>query len=47
MTTSVTTSCCHSCSHLLPDYKNDNKLKVCVEVGKTSWGTNDVMPTMA
>ena len=43
MTTSMTTSCCHSCSRVVNDYK----LKVCTEVGKTLWGTHDVMPTMA
>ena len=47
MTTSTTTNCCHSCSWVVNDYKNDDKLKVCAEVGKTSWGTHDVMPTMA
>ena len=40
------TSCCHSCSQVVNDYKND-KLKVCAKVGKTSQGTHDVMPTMA
>ena len=47
MTISMITSCCHSCSQVVNDYKNDDKLKVCVEVGKTSRGTHDVMPTMA
>ena len=47
MTTSTITSCCRSCSQVVNDYKNDDKLKVCAKVGKTSWGTHDVMPTMA
>ena len=51
----MTTFTCHSCSHLVNDYKHDKYIIRLFDegwhnimgVGKTSQGTHDVMPELA